>query len=493
MALDAALSTDMPAYPTAAPKKPAPQIKSPAPAPGFDLGKAAAGVTDADRAASEAASAQGAAEGRLATVQGKYQGEQSKYVSGLHQEEAGKLGALDPGTFKPDENTLGNMAGLFTMVGMLGAFLGGKRTTASAANAQAALTGMLNGWSKGDQMEVARQKQIYDENAGYLKSKAEQVRDLYKTYEEDAVKLGVPTAQGKYLQSLLTEANADVLAARTKYAGAQSTQKQADDILKITEQMTNKQADIDTKVAMANLTAQIRWGIQGDKDDQQKAGFSPEAGDLMAALAERGVSLPTGLRSRQQQTALYAGLLARHPGKSPDEIAEMIKAGQIDLKAELKETQIAATIAGRVAVAENEIGPMGDLVMQSANKVPRGSFLPINKLLAASENQLQDPNLRTLKVRILSLLNAYDVLAARGGTDVDKRAAAHSLLTTADSPANLQAAVTAFKQEMHVARRAADAAEHHKGGATDGPQEGQTSKSKSGKPIIFRNGQWEYQ
>lgn len=183
--------------------------------------------------------------------------------------------------------------------------------------------------------------------------------------------------------------------------------------------------------------------------------FTPEMGGLMAAMAEKGVSLPTGFRSKEQQAELYQGLLARNPGKSPDEIADGVKTGQIDLGALKKETQTAAAQAGRVQVAANELQQFSPLALQASAAVPRGRFVPLNKLMQTADSSISDPNLKTLKVYTTSLLNAYDQLAARGGTDARKREEAHNLLLTADSPEAYQAAVKAFGVEADAAKRAA--------------------------------------
>ena len=188
---------------------------------------------------------------------------------------------------------------------------------------------------------------------------------------------------------------------------------------------------------------------------QNAASFGGQTSELMAALAERGVSLPTGFRSKQQQAALYQGLLERNPGKSPDEIAEMIAKGQIEFGAQKKETQAAAGIAGKVEVAQNEIEEFIPLVREASAKVPRGQFVPLTKLQQMGETSISDPNLKALKIRINSLLNAYDMLAARGGTDMEKRREVRGLLMSADSPQALDSALTSFQLEAAAAHRAA--------------------------------------
>ncbi len=190
------------------------------------------------------------------------------------------------------------------------------------------------------------------------------------------------------------------------------------------------------------------------------AGFTDEMGNLMAAISERGISLPTGFRSKAQQVQLYKGLLARNPDKSPEEIANLLATGQIDFGAQKKETQIAAGIAGRISYAQNELQETIPLVRQASSLVPRTSFVPLNKLMQMGEDSISDPNLRELKIYINSVLNAYDVLSARGGTDMAKRAATRSLLLSADGPEALEAGLKAFQNEAAAAARAAEKSVH---------------------------------
>lgn len=183
--------------------------------------------------------------------------------------------------------------------------------------------------------------------------------------------------------------------------------------------------------------------------------FTPKMGALMASLAEHGVSLPAGFRSKAQQMQLYQGLLDRNPNKSPDEISNLVKTGQIEFGAQKKETQTAAGQAGKVEVAQNELDEFIPLVRQSAKNVKRGDFVPLTKLLQMGDASISDPALKDLKIRINSVLNAYDQLAARGGTDAEKRKEARGLITTADSPEALEAGLKAFESEAGAAHRAA--------------------------------------
>lgn len=188
-----------------------------------------------------------------------------------------------------------------------------------------------------------------------------------------------------------------------------------------------------------------------------KAGeaFTPEMSALMASLAEKGVSLPTGFRSKEQQVALYKGILAKNPDKTPDEIADDIKKGKIELAAQTAETTTAAKQAGKVQVAQDEIKRFAPRAMDASLAVPRGDWVPINRLLQTADTALSDPKLKNLKVRINALMNAYDQLASRGGTDVEKRKEARDLLLSADGPEAFKAALDAITDEAELAHEAA--------------------------------------
>lgn len=226
-------------------------------------------------------------------------------------------------------------------------------------------------------------------------------------------------------------------------------------------QVLNKQTDEDiARLAELKASTQQHLGAAA-KDaaqvEQIKSGgsFTPEMGDLLGALTERGVSLPAGMRSRQQQISTLNGLLSRNGDKTPDEIADMLKSGQISFSSEKKLTQTAAGVAGKVEVAGNEIEDFAQIALDASAKVPRGTFVPMTKLFQTADENLSDPNLRTLKSYTQSIMNAYDLLGSRGGSDVTKREENRKLLMSADSPEVYAAAIKAMQTEAAVAHKAA--------------------------------------
>ena len=71
-----------------------------------------------------------------------------------------------------------------------------------------------------------------------------------------------------------------------------------------------------------------------------------------------------------------------------------------------------------------------------------------------------NPALESLKARLLMVSNAYDQLAGRSGTDVEKRKAMRDQLYSAKSPEALEAVFKAMEDEASIAGAATEKAMH---------------------------------
>jgi hypothetical protein len=209
--------------------------------------------------------------------------------------------------------------------------------------------------------------------------------------------------------------------------------------------------------------------------------FNPKEGALLAAFAEKSVSLPAGFRSKEQQKATLEGIIARHPDMSPDAIADGVKSGKINLEAEMNKVRVAGKQAGKVELANNELEPAIQAVRDSMKAMPNGAFVPWNKLRNYTATQLGDPNVKALRARINFLMNAYDQMASRGGTDVAKRAEQHQMVMDADSPKAMEAALQSLELESRIARGAAEKSMHSGGNGFNAPSGG-SAPAKGGVP-----------
>lgn len=114
----------------------------------------------------------------------------------------------------------------------------------------------------------------------------------------------------------------------------------------------------------------------------------------------------------------------------------------------------AGTTAGRVAYAGEDVKEAAQLVRQSSAKLPRGEFIPFNKLMQMRQSAFSDPNLARYRLNMISLSNAYDMLAARGGTDKEKRAENRKSFELAQSPEALEAVIQGAIDEARASGRA---------------------------------------
>lgn len=201
---------------------------------------------------------------------------------------------------------------------------------------------------------------------------------------------------------------------------------------------------------------QQRIDITRQKAEEAHKTFGGENGDLAAELAIRGVSLPAGFRSKSQQVELLEGLRRNNKDLSLPELAEKIASGQLSFANAKVEGRAAAGVAGKVTYAEHELEQTIQLVREASAKLPRGQFIPWTKLQQMGEAASSNPELAEFKMYMTSLSNAYDMLAARGGTDADKRRENRHNFDTASSPEALEGVLRAVQKEASASGRAAD-------------------------------------
>lgn len=152
-------------------------------------------------------------------------------------------------------------------------------------------------------------------------------------------------------------------------------------------------------------------------------GFSGPSGELMAALTERGVSLPAGFRSKAQQKATLDGILKRNPGQTADQIADKIKAGQIDFTAAKTEANVVARREGSSAAAISALNSQGglyDQLIETGKKVDFGSAKFKNALeLWKAGEVIADPDISEYVNALADTRAEFASVLARGGQVTD--------------------------------------------------------------------------
>jgi hypothetical protein len=147
----------------------------------------------------------------------------------------------------------------------------------------------------------------------------------------------------------------------------------------------------DKLIPVNSVSGQVVPGLapipKSQTPSQEAKQFAPDERQLMGALAERGISLPAGLRAQEQMKSTFRGLLDRNPGKTPDEVADLVRTGQLDFNGAKKSTaqlmtqSAAANVqASKLEKDFNQIGPL-------VAKLPDGPNA-INRVLVGLKNNL---------------------------------------------------------------------------------------------------------
>lgn len=249
----------------------------------------------------------------------------------------------------------------------------------------------------------------------------------------------------------------------------------------------------------------------------------------------QGAKNVVALRDRIAEKATAAGVA---PQKVASVMAEFegYKSGQRAL----------GTRTANLGMAVNEAYQMADLVTDASANVSRSQFTPINVALQAFQSRSGSPEQVKFGASLNSFINAYArAINPTGQPTISDKDHAREMLATAQSHEQVQAVIDQLKLEMDAAQRSPGLTREElqrtfsgnsgaqgghgtpfqpnpvqRGGSAPPPtirpndlprasgpggqfstrpaqsqrlQEGQTGTSKSGRPMIVRNGQWTYQ
>jgi len=303
------------------------------------------------------------------------------------------------------------------------------------------LNGALKGYMEGNQQKADEEWKKYQADFTKAVDKhKEQQEDYIDTLNNKKLSINGILAE---LQTKAAKWDDQALLARARSKDIAEVRKQIYGMDEKREQLSIQSRNIDSE-------------IQKRLADSGKGQYTPEQKDLLAAMATRNVNLPAGLRAQSQIKATIDGLYEKNPGKSADQIADDIVSGKLKLTAETAGARTAGTQIGKVSLAANELDSFGDQVLAASKNLPRGQSMTLNGLIQAGETEINNPQLLTLRTKLQALNNAYDQLAARGGTDKDKREHIHKLFDAKLSDENVRTLVKAVKEEASGARSAAD-------------------------------------
>ena len=200
---------------------------------------------------------------------------------------------------------------------------------------------------------------------------------------------------------------------------------------------------------------------------------------------------------------------AKANNKTPEDMNAKIA----EFRSQMSEAQTLGHRVGAIEVSGQEAKKMAGLVEAAFSRLGRDQFRPFNQLKVLYDNQTSSPEQASAYLADFSLATAYArALNPQGVPRETDIAKAEQMLSTYDSYERHMAGVDQILLELDQIEAATGEARNaminrirgvrgfapETSGAAKplpagAPQEGATSTSKSGKPIVFRNGNWEYQ
>ena len=185
--------------------------------------------------------------------------------------------------------------------------------------------------------------------------------------------------------------------------------------------------------------------LQGVPEEQ----ISPQERALAVGQWIQNPSSLRGLDKTYQQNVIKwaAGM-----GITADDVAS----GQATRKFDIASASASGHRAGGMAAVEATMPGLIAEAQDASSKLPRGKFVPWNKLAQMGEAAMSDPDLKRLMVANQSIASEFQQVISRGGSNVTALNEAMHLLQTAESPQAYQAALNQIQREVQINVRGAE-------------------------------------
>lgn len=328
------------------------------------------------------------------------------------------------------------------IVAML-ASLGGKASGLSGTAMLGALNGMMTGFNQGAEDQ-------YKENLEKWKTTLSEMKDRH--------------AEQFQIYKLMLDA----------YSGrADAAQKARDFALTAThDAMDQKEARVKDSIDLFKARAQAI--SQADKatllldkllTTGPTAGYTPQAQELDAALARRGISLPGGARSGPAYFARLNAIRQQNPGMSADQVVDGIYAGQIDTKIGMTEATVAArkeagvegamlTLNAGPPTKENPKGGLYWQLDQAAKDVDFSDAKIGNRIKLASQGKvIDDAKVQYYVTKVQEARAELAQVFTKSGVMTDTaRHAAEEALPISASYSSLQQAIRSSQEAAEAVR-----------------------------------------
>ena len=331
----------------------------------------------------------------------------------------------------------------------IAAMLIGAKGQMSGLNAMDAMTGMLKGYQEGNKQRIDFEKQKYDtamreweNNYKVFQDKLAQSAKIFATDRQ----AGIQAARVAAL-----EANSKVALAMLDKAGG-NPGPLLDSMIRSAEQVRTAKLKAEQGLSQASVMTDDAAIMRAEM---------VLAGDYRASQ-----NLGTGATGSQNRAKLDAEVarLAAERGISGADIARMRQT----YMAETGAMKSLATTEAKVGAIINVMNSAIPAALEESEKLPRGSIVPVNKLIQKGQIATSDPRYYRFAVANLQLAeNWARAMNPTGVMRVDDRELALDKLSTATSPETYKEIVMQLKKQVERERAAMKQTREEVGGRSE--------------------------
>jgi hypothetical protein len=413
-------------------------------------------------------------------TQSKMEGEALRQQSDLAQKQANEMSGIISSYGKQlmapapkreiDPQTKEGMMGLAAILPVAGAFFGGKGLT-SATGAMQAMTGLVKGYQEGNKERIAFEQKKYDDAMKEFDRHQKQIREAFELAIKGA-QVNQTAAQAK-LKMDLHAFNAPMLAELVEKQGIVKT---SEDNINMYNNFLKQRMSYDEKIRAAELRA----AGTGGRGSNQNARF---AANMQDAFAQAAVDLDN-VTKMPKETILgaFSGMTGQSGKGLIDSLANSF-ARKITPQDERMFQQI---ISGLELNMSKALG--GGYASSSAKhvvdaykaQVAASGDSPANKALFLARMK-QELNVFSDNYETYPGATPDMIGKVKKYQDIINKAVPFDVKDVLEAENRSKGSFKSFVPGTEKTKKAT------------GFQEGDTSVSKSGKPIIYKNGKWEYQ
>ncbi|MEI6873367.1 MAG: hypothetical protein WCL08_13905, partial [Verrucomicrobiota bacterium] len=204
---------------------------------------------------------------------------------------------------------------------------------------------------------------------------------------------------------------------------------------KAKEKLTTRNVESEIK-RREDETAQGKERLALQRAGKVDGQSNPRIGEVYAAMADAGLSFPSGMRSVKAQQGTIAGLLAAHPDETGAQIVQRMKSGVLKMAGEKTALNVVERREGASAAAINALNRSGglyDQLLETGKKIDFGSAKFKNNFSLWKQGKVvADPDISEY-VNVLADARAeFASVLARGGqvTDSVRIASEHAFPDT---------------------------------------------------------------